>query len=92
MARWRFTDELTGRVYWSDRAKEDWDGSIRHVKNCDGQHPDLREKRLPPDTEPKWITPEFLMPVPTTATTVTAYGSVSTYTALDGRTVYGPRG
>jgi hypothetical protein len=92
MARWRFVDDLTGKIGWSDDAAEDWDGSTRHRKNLDGQHPDLKEKRLPSDKEPAWFTPEPRMAAIVTATTVTAYGDVSFYTDVNGRTTPGPRG
>ena len=48
-----FTDEITGEEAWSDVLAEDWDGTIRHVDNLDGEHPDYWAKNIPPERFPR---------------------------------------
>jgi len=59
-------DEITGKEMWSDDMSEDWDGTLRHVNNLDGEHPDFWPKNLPPEFFPR-LTAELTIDVYVTA-------------------------
>lgn len=53
--QYKVIDEVTGKEFFSEDLVQDWDGSFRHRDNVDGQHPDYKEKRIPPERYPKNI-------------------------------------
>lgn len=50
---YKFEDELTGEIYYSDKIIRDWDGSLRSFHNLDGKHPDLNAKVYPNEQQVK---------------------------------------
>jgi hypothetical protein len=49
---YKVVDEVTGKEFSSGDMVVDWDGSIRHRSNIDGEHPDYWEKRYPTEHYP----------------------------------------
>ena len=70
--QYKVIDEITGKEFFSDDLVRDWDGSLRHKDNLDGMHPDLWEKRIPPEQFPKDIN-EIVVDVYVTASGVQFY-------------------
>jgi len=70
--QYKVIDETTGKEFFSEDLVPDWDGSLRHRNNADGQHPDYFEKWLPPERYPDEIS-EIVVDVYVTASGVTFY-------------------
>jgi hypothetical protein len=52
---YKVIDENTGKEFYSGDLARDWDGSLRHKDNLDGEHPDYRSKRYPMERYPRLI-------------------------------------